>query len=426
MSFLHLFVIMATLTAGAGFITQVVFKLRGGLGMAVSGAGISLCAYLVGMVWPEAVTKTEALFQSINYAETVMKWMLAMLLFAGAMHVDLRSLLKWRRTVGLLATVGVVLSALIVAFAAYLVTQLIGLDIPWPWLLVFGAIISPTDPVAVLGLLKQLNAPKDLETKFSGESLLNDGTAIVLFSVFLAYALNPESLSLGGAALMFVSHVLGGLVLGAALGFAGHFLLKMVDDAPTAVVMTMAYALGGYTLGDVLHVSGPLVAAVMGLVIGHYRHSSMAGGMESQVVPFWDMMDSVLNQVLFLLVGLALITLPNDFLHIAFGIAAIVCALVGRLVSVALPMALDARTRALPVGTVQAMVWGGVRGGVSLAMVLALPESPYKSLLVTATWAVVMFSLLVQVPTMGKVLRHYRLIPGEDAHDAAPGERHDA
>lgn len=380
--------------------------------MAMSGALISLGAYLVGLVWPAAVVKTEALFTSVNYSEVVFHGMLCFLLFAGAMHVDMRALFKWKRTVGMLVTVGVLLSALIVAFAAYLVCQLIGLSIPWPWLLVFGAIISPTDPVAVLSLLKQLNAPKDLEAKIASESLLNDGTAIVLFSVFLAYAINPGSLSVWDAGMMFLTHVLGGLLLGTVLGLLGHWLLILVNDAPTSVVMTLAYALGGYTLGDALHVSGPLVAAVMGLVVGHFRHKSMDEHTQERLMPFWEMLDELLNMVLFLLVGLALIALPNDYPHVAFGLWAVVCALVGRLVSVALPMALDARTRALPVGTVQSMVWGGVRGGVSLAMVLSLPETPYKSYLVAGTWAVVMFSLLVQVPTMGKVLRHYRLISG--------------
>lgn len=409
----HLFVLLAMLTAGTAFLTQSIFKLRGNLGMAVAGAAISLGAYVVGMVFPDAVQKTEAMFTSLDYTHFLLQGLLCFLLFAGAMHVDLRALFKWRRTVGMLVTVGVLLSALIVAFAAHLVCLLIGLDIPWPWLLVFGAIISPTDPVAVLALLKQLNAPKDLTAKIASESLLNDGTALVLFSVFLAAAVKPDSLSLGGAAFMFVEHVLGGLLLGAVLGLAGHYLLKFVDDAPTAVVMTMAYALGGYTLGDAIHVSGPLVAAVMGLVVGHGRHSSMSDDVRSRLVPFWDMLDELLNMVLFLLIGLALISLPRSLDHVVFGIAAVGCALVGRAVSVSLPMWLDARTRALPVGTVQTMVWGGVRGGVSLAMVLALPDSPYKSYLVTATWSVVMFSLLVQAPTMGRVLRHYGLITGK-------------
>lgn len=410
MNTFQIFVVLAMLTAGTAFVTQAVFKLRGNIGMAIAGAAISLCAYVAGMVFPQAVEKTEALFSSLDFTHFILQGMLCFLLFAGAMHVDLRALFKWRRTVGMLVTVGVLLSALIVAFAAHLVCSLIGLDIPWPWLLVFGAIISPTDPVAVLALLKQLNAPKDLNAKIASESLLNDGTALVLFSVFLAAAVSPESLSLASAGLMFVEHVIGGLLLGAVLGLLGHFMLKVVNDAPTAVVMTMAYALGGYTLGDALHVSGPLVAAVMGLVVGHGRHSSMNEETQARFFPFWEMIDELLNMVLFLLIGLALISLPRSLSHIVFALAAIPCALVGRAVSVALPMWIDSRSRALPDGTVQTMVWGGVRGGVSLAMVLSLPESPYKSYLVTATWAAVMFSLLVQAPTMGRVLRHYKLI----------------
>ena len=408
----HLFTVLATVTALTAFVNQAVFKLRGSLGMAVAGAAISFCAFIVGLIWPEVSDKTEALFASLNFTDTVFHGMLCFLLFAGAMHVDLRSLYKWKVTVSTLTTVGVLLSTLVVAFTSLLVCNLIGLDIPWPWLLVFGALISPTDPVAVLALLKELKAPQDLETKIAGESLLNDGTALVLFSVFLAMAVEGEQASFTTMTMLFAQKVFGGLLLGAVLGWLGHQLLRLVNDAPTAVVMTLTYALGGYTLGEALGVSGPLVAAVMGLLVGSGRHHSMDENTQSKLMPFWEMFDSLLNMVLFLLVGLALIALPMSGSYALFGCAAVLCALVARFISVSVPLALVSKAKSvqLPVGTVQAMVWGGVRGGVSLAMVLSLPDFHHKHYLVWATWAVVMFSLLVQAPTMGKVLRHYRLI----------------
>jgi CPA1 family monovalent cation:H+ antiporter len=408
----HLFTVLATITALTAFINQAVFKLRGSLGMAVAGAAISLCAFIVGLIWPEVSTKSEKLFTSLNFTDTVFHGMLCFLLFAGAMHVDVRALYRWRVTVTTLTTVGVLVSALVVAFTSMLVSNLLGLDIPWPWLLVFGALISPTDPVAVLALLRELNAPQDLETKIAGESLLNDGTALVLFSVFLAMAVDGERASFAHMTMLFAQKVFGGLLLGGLLGWLGHHMLRVVKDAPTAVVMTLTYALGGYTLGEALGVSGPLVSAVMGLLVGSGRHSSMNECIQSKLIPFWEMWDQVLNMVLFLLVGLALIALPMSASYAAFGIAAILCALVARYISVSLPLTLvyKAKQIPLPVGTVQAMVWGGVRGGVSLAMVLSLPDFNHKQYLVWATWAVVMFSLLVQTPTMGRVLRHYRLI----------------
>jgi CPA1 family monovalent cation:H+ antiporter len=412
MSTFHLFTVLATITALTAFINQAVFKLRGSLGMAVAGATISLCAFIVGLIWPDVSDKTEALFTSLNFTDTVFHGMLCFLLFAGAMHVDLRALYRWKVTVSVLTTVGVLVSTLVVAFTAHLVSTLLGLNISWPWLLVFGALISPTDPVAVLALLKELKAPQDLETKIAGESLLNDGTALVLFSVFLAMAVEGEQTSLATMGMLFAQKVFGGLLLGAALGWLGHNMLRLVNDAPTSVVMTLTYALGGYTLGEALHVSGPLVAAVMGLMVGSGRHRSMDESTQAKLIPFWEMFDELLNMVLFLLVGLALISLPMSGSYALFGAAAILCALVGRYISVSLPLALLAKLKGvtLPVGTVQAMVWGGVRGGISLAMVLSLPEFNHKQHLVSATWAVVMFSLLVQAPTMGKVLRHYRLI----------------
>lgn len=408
----HLFTVLATVTALTAFINQAVFKLRGSLGMAVAGATISLVAFIVGLIWPEVSDNTEALFTSFNFTDTVFHGMLCFMLFAGAMHVDLRALCRWKITVSLLTTVGVLVSTLVVAFTAGLVCDLAGIHIPWAWLLVFGALISPTDPVAVLALLKELNAPQDLETKVAGESLLNDGTALVLFSVFLAMAMQGESTSVAMIGVLFVKKVFGGLFLGAALGWLGHRLLHLVNDAPTEVVMTLAYALGGYTLGEALSVSGPLVAAVMGLMVGSGRHNSMTEETQSKLIPFWEMFDELLNMVMFLLVGMALIALPMSWGYAIFGGAAIACSLVGRFISVSMPLALVTKLKRvdLPVGTVQAMVWGGVRGGISLAMVLSLPESDYKPYLVTATWAVVMFSLLVQAPTMGKVLRHYKLV----------------
>lgn len=412
MSKFHLFTVLATVTAFTAFVNQVVFKLRGSLGMAVAGAAISLGAFIVGLVFPEVSGKTELLFASLNFTDTVFHGMLCFLLFAGAMHVDLRALYRWKWTVSVLTTVGVLVSTLVVAFTSHLVSTLLGLNISWPWLLVFGALISPTDPVAVLALLRELKAPQDLETKIAGESLLNDGTALVLFSVFLAMAVQGEQASLATMGLLFAQKVFGGLLLGAVLGWLGHHMLRLVNDAPTSVVMTLTYALGGYTLGEALHVSGPLVAAVMGLMVGSGRHRSMDEATQAKLLPFWEMFDELLNMVLFLLVGLALISLPMSTSYVVFGGATILCGLVGRYISVSLPLALVAKVKGvvLPVGTVQAMVWGGVRGGISLAMVLSLPEFPHKQHLVWATWAIVMFSLLVQAPTMGKVLRHYGLI----------------
>lgn len=410
MTKIQVFTTLTTLTALMAFANQVVFKLRGSLGMAVAGAGISLVGFIVGHIWPAVTDHTEALFAGIDYSNTVFHGMLCFLLFAGAMHLDLRRIYRWKITVALLATVGVFLSTVIVAFAAHLFCKLAGINIPMPWLLVFGALISPTDPVSVLALLKELQAPEDLETQIGAESLLNDGTALVLFSVFLGMAIDGGSVTALGVLELFTLKVVGGLALGVVLGIAGHYLLKFVSDPPTSVVMTLAYALGGYTLGDSLAVSGPLVAVAMGLVVGYGRHSSMDATTRAQLLPFWSMFDELLNMLLFMMVGMALLALPISWTYVIFSLAAILCALVGRVASVSLPMAIVARAKPLAVGTIQALVWGGVRGGVSLAMALALPGTPYKPYLVAGTWAVVMFSLLVQAPTMGRLLRHYKLI----------------
>lgn len=409
MTRIEVFTILTTLTALMAFLNQLLFKLKGSLGMAIAGAAISVIAVVLGQFWPAIGTHAHAIFAGVNYVDTVFHGMLCFLLFAAAMHVDLGCIVKRGSAVIQLSTSAVMLSTVVVAFAAYLCCKLLGVDIPAIWLLVFGALISPTDPVAVLALLRDQKVSKDLETQIAAESLLNDGTALVMFSMFLSLAMQTETVSVFTLGKLLVVKVIGGILLGVGLGFIGHYMLKIINDAPTAVVLTLAYALGGYTLGEHWHVSGPMVAATMGLVVGHGRHSSMEEDTQLRLVPFWEMFDELLNMLLFMLVGMAILAVPMTFACLLFGLVAIVSSLVGRAISVSVPMWLDSLRNPQPNGTVQALIWGGVRGGVSLAMALALPDTEYKPYFITGTWGVVMFSLLVQAPTLGVVLRKYGL-----------------
>lgn len=405
----HIFAGLLAATAITGIASQKIFKMPGSLGMAVSGAAISGLAVLLGSFYAPVAELANHLTAQVNFTEVVFHGMLSFILFAGAMHVDLRVLARWKLAVGLLATVGVLISTVVVAGALWALCHLFGYDIPFTWLLVFGALISPTDPISVLSLLKEVGAPKDLETKIAGESLLNDGCGIVLFSILLAIA-TSASMTPVDAAGLFVREALGGVLFGLLAGVLGHVMLRWVDHAPTEILITLSFALGGFLVAEVFHVSAPLATAMTGLIIGHGKKRSMSEETRSKLLPFWEMLDEGLNMALFALVGLALISIPFAPEYVWFAVIAIVASLLGRAVSVAFPLFAIRATSPIPQGTMPAMIWGGLRGGLSLAMVLSLPVGPYKDILVMATWAIVMFSLLVQAPTMKPLLRKLGLV----------------
>ena len=365
--------LLVSLTAFTGFLNQRVFRLRGSLGLAVSGAAVSGLVVLLSQFIPGAGVKAARLFAKINFAETVFHGMLCFLLFASAMHIDLKVLKRWKITITCLATVGVAISALVVAGVAWLLCEAAGFHIPFVWLLVWGSLISPTDPIAVLALLKELGASEDLEAKIAGESLLNDGTGLVLFSIFLGMATNQQP-SVSDSALFFVREAFGGICLGIVLGMLGSKLIELIDDAATEVAMTLAFALGGFAIGEGMHVSAPLATAVMGLIIGQRKKSVMSEETRARLLPFWEMFDELLNMALFALVGLALVAVSFTWSSTVLSLAAIACALVGRIVSVSVPMGAITYLIAPQLkGTIMAVTWGGLRGGLSLALALSLP-----------------------------------------------------
>lgn len=400
------FAIASGLSAFCGVLAIRLFRVGGSQGLTLAGAAVSLAAYLVGGVFPAADRVAKELWVAVNFQEAVFHGMLCFLLFAGAMHVDLPRMRKWVWHIGLLATVGVVVSALVVAGVLWLAASAFGVAIPFSWLLVFGALISPTDPIAVLALLKKVGAPRDLETKIAAESLFNDGTGVVMFAVLVAAASSAAPMGAGEMAWLFAREAGGGLALGGLVGFLGHKAVSWVDDAPTETAMTIALALCLYAGAEALHVSAPLAVATAGVVIGNGKRSSMSEETRARLLPFWSMLDEILNIALFALVGLALMAAEFSVLAVFAGAAAVVASLAGRAVSVSagLGMLRGLRDKVAP-GTVTAMTWGGLRGGLSLAMALGMPEGEWKGLMVTSAWFVVMFSLLVQAPTMGAVLK---------------------
>lgn len=348
-----------------------------------------------------------AMLGSIDFSKLLMEGMLSLLLFAGALHIDLSELRAYRWQVGLLAIAGTALSTAIVGLGLWWLLPMVGVALPLGYCLVFGALISPTDPIAVIGILKSAGAPKNVNLVVSGESLFNDGVGVVLFSLLLAVALKGEAPGVGEGALLLLHEAGGGLLLGAVLGAVLFVMLRSIDNYQVEVLLTLAGVLGGYELASVLHVSGPLAMVVAGLIIGnHGRAYAMSDTTRHHVDMFWELLDEILNAVLFVLLGLEIVLIAFTGQTLLAAMVAIAVALVARLLAVGVPVAAFRRVFRLPAGAWKVLTWGGLRGGISVALALSLPAGPQRELLLSLTYAVVVFSILVQGLTIkGMIVR---------------------
>jgi CPA1 family monovalent cation:H+ antiporter len=409
-------IVLATIL---GYINYRFIGLPHTIGLTVTGAVASLAVVGADALVP-ALPLEEAersFLHSIEFSETLLKGMLSFLLFAGALHVDLPALLERKWTVGILATFGVLASTALVGLGFKALSLLLGLDVSLLWCLVFGALISPTDPVAVLGILKSAGVPAALEAKIAGESLFNDGIGVVLFTILLGAAAGSEQLALGRAVELFLTEAGGGVLLGLGLGLAGFALMKTIDEHNLEILITLALVMGGYALAERLHVSGPLAMAVAGLLIGNPAvEHAMSDRTRDHLLNFWSLLDEILNSALFLIIGLEVLAIAIGTEELLAGLLAIPVVLAARALSVALPLGLMAPFRAFALGTYPMLVWGGLRGGISIALALTIPSGPLQTLLLTATYVVVVFSVAVQGTTVGLAAR--RLLRSESAPTA--------
>ena len=357
-----------------------------------------------------------AMLRSIDFSQLLMEGMLSLLLFAGALHIDLSELRAHRWQVGLLAVAGTALSTAIVGFGLYALLPMVGLSLSLGYCLVFGALISPTDPIAVIGILKSAGAPRSVNLVVSGESLFNDGVGVVLFSLLLAMATRGEAPGVGEGAMLLLHEAGGGLLLGAALGGVMFYLLRSIDNYQVEVLLTLAGVLGGYELASLWHVSGPLAMVVAGLIVGNQgRAYAMSDTTRHHVDLFWELLDEILNAVLFVLLGLEIVLIAFDMQTLSAAVMAIAIALLARLLAVGVPVAALPRVFRLPAGAWKVLTWGGLRGGISVALVLSLPAGPQRDLLLALTYAVVVFSILVQGLTIKRVvMRGLEAIESDD------------
>lgn len=400
MNLLDTAAILLTLAAVFGYINHRVFKLPTSIGILLIGLGLSVLLLLFG--GDDLRESADAFVSQIDFNETVMNVMLSFLLFAGALHVNLGDLKDQKWVVAILASVGLIVSTFLVGTASYFVFLWTGLDVPYLWCLVFGSLISPTDPVAVLGILKKAGVPKSLETKITGESLFNDGVGVVVYLVLVGVAVGQEEATVRSVTQLFLVEVGGGLLLGAAVGYLAYWMLKTIDNYQIEVLITLALVTGGYQLASSWHLSGPLAMVVAGLMIGNQgRLMAMSDTTRKHLDLFWELIDEVLNALLFLLIGLEIFILDWSVPALIAGLVLIGVVLASRMVAVSLPVLVLKRSRTFSPGVIRILTWGGLRGGISVALALALPKDESlgegtRQAILMSTYIIVIFSIAVQ------------------------------
>ncbi|NKB48932.1 MAG: sodium:proton antiporter [Alphaproteobacteria bacterium] len=403
--------LLLTLAAIFGYLNHRWLKLPHTIGLVVIALLASLGVLLIDLIAPslgfqEAVRGT---VESLDFPDLLMEGMLSLLLFAGALHVDLDEMAQRKWAISVMATVGVLISTFVVGYATFLVAGWLGFTIPLTYCLVFGALISPTDPIAVLGILKTIKVPPSLEAKIAGESLFNDGVGIVVFTIMVAIAVGSEGghpITPVGIGELFVVEAVGGAVLGLIAGFFAYRAIGSIDEHNLEVLITLALVTLTYSIALALHISGPIAVVVAGLLIGnHGKKFAMSETTRDHLFKFWSLSDEVLNSILFLMIGFEVIALTfTGSIGLAMA-AAIPIVLVARFLAVSVPITVLATMREFTKGAIPVLTWGGLRGGISVALALSLPDFPNKDLVLALTYGVVIFSIVVQGLTVGRVVR---------------------
>ena len=408
MSLFSILAALLTLAALFSYVNHRFIHLPTTIGVMVVALVASLGGVAVHALTPLALDEpVRALLAGIDFDRVVLEGMLSVLLFAGALHVDLGRLADQKLEITLLATIGVVLSTLLVGGMTYLAAGALGIGLPPVLCLLFGALISPTDPIAVMGLLKSLGVPQRLETTIAGESLFNDGVGVVVFALVLELATGSEPVTAASGALLFLHEAGGGVALGFVAGYLAFGMLKRVDNYQVEVLITLALVTGGYALALAWHLSAPLAVVVAGLLIGNRgRAEAMSDTTREHIDTFWELADEIFNAVLFLLIGLEVIVVEATGPVFLLALAAIPIVLLARAIAVILPLAFLSPFRHYEAGAKRVLIWGGLRGGISVALALSLPPGEARDVLLAATYAVVLFSILVQGLTVPRLVRH--------------------
>ena len=407
MGLIDAFALLMSLTAGFSYLNYRFFRLPQAIGVMLVALGMAVSLEIVDFFGGNLEASAREFLLYVDFTDALMHGLLSFLLFAGALHVNINDLAKEKNVIGILATVGVLVSTFIVGGIMQVIFQAFGFEVPLIYCLLFGALISPTDPIAVLSVLKSAKAPKALETKIAGESLFNDGVGVVIFLILLRIAQEgTASVSATQVLTLFFQEAVGGAFYGLGLGYFFYRLLRKVDNYQLEIMLTLAMVSGGYSLAHHMHLSGPIAIVVAGLFIGNQgRNFAMSASTREHLDLFWELVDEILNAILFVLMGLEVLILTVTPQYFMVGVIAIPVVLFARFLVISGVVKSLKFRRDFDPKTVRVLTWGGVRGGISIALALSLPLTEARDVILTTTYTVVVFSIVVQGLTIGKLIK---------------------
>lgn len=402
MGIFHIFSILIVLSAGFSYINYRILKLPTAIGLMLVSLIFSLFILIWGFYFPSFKDSVAIKMDSIDFGTLLLESMLSFMLFAGAIHIKFKDLKNEKLSIPLFSTISVLISTFIIGATTFYLLAIMGLNVNFIHALLFGALISPTDPIAVLSILKTAGVSKSLETKIAGESLFNDGVAVVVFITILKLAQPGADLNYSSILMLFGQEAIGGLVLGIIIGFIGFKLIASIDNYQVEVLITLAIVMGGYTLAHYLHVSGPLAMVAAGLITGNQsKIRGMSDVTAEYVDKFWELIDEILNAVLFVLIGLELLVIQINQKILFAAVIILFITLITRYISVYIPSIAIRRREKITQKTLLILTWGGLRGGISIALALSIDPDFNKDIWVTITYVIVCFSILVQGMTIG-------------------------
>jgi CPA1 family monovalent cation:H+ antiporter len=413
--------VITTIAAIFSWLNHRFIRLPNTIGLMVLSLAFSLCLVILSKLYAPAADPLKRMLVEVEFDRTLLHGMLGAMLFAGALHLNINDLLGRRYIILLLATIGVITSTVVVGIASWLLLQGLGFSIELIHCLLFGALISPTDPIAVGAILRKAGIPKMLEVKISGESLFNDGVGVVVFLTILE-ASSGHHVTAGSIASLLAVEVIGGLAFGTLIGWIVYMMLKSIDSYEVEILLTLAIVTGGYVLAQSLHISGPLAMVVAGLLIGNRgRNLAMSQKTRERLDAFWELTDEFLNAVLFVIIGAEVIVITYTTNYLLAGLISIPLVLFARWISVSFPIVALRKRREFSRHVIKILTWSGLRGGISVALALSLPKGPERSLFVAITYTIVVFSIVVQGLTVGRFVRHlYKQEKSEAAGEPPP------
>lgn len=409
MDFLEIIALLFLITSIGGYVNNKWIKLPNTIGLLLFSTIISIVLVVLHKTGLVDLSHTAKIVSTVSFDALLLHGFLAVLLFAGALNVNASELKTYKLPITVFSTIGVAISTFAIGFALNFATKMFHVEVPILYCLIFGALISPTDPVAVLSILNKQNSAQELKIKITGEALFNDGTGVVLFIFMLSLiAGKPIELTMYNVTFLLIKQIIGGAMLGLVLGLATFYILKTIDAYDVEILITVTLAIGSFALAEVLGVSAPITTVVAGLVIGNKaRYFAMSEKTKEHVDSFWNLMDEILNGVLFVLMGLEIVLINLDMENIILSFIAIIIVILARYISVVASMSLFWKKYCFNYKTPILMTWGGLRGGISIALALSLPDSEYKNIILSITFATVIFSIICQGLTLGTLIRKF-------------------